>query len=316
MVPDTLGGENPASLTPYLSRAASASLNEAASRLARPITVVDAGCRGGFDALWEALEPNVKIVGFEPDEEESGRLAERYSGRSFRVVPAGLGANRGKAILHLTQDPACSSVYPPDPDVIEARPILEVARETGTTQVAITTLDEWVREEDFGPVDFLKLDTQGSELDVLQGAAQTLADIRILHVEVEFNPIYRGQPLFADIDSFLRSRGFVLWRLENLAHYQLPGRFSRHLRPGAQFFDSRAVQFPTEGGQLFWAEAFYVKPDLAGAHREDSSSPDTLRDGCLAAAIGLHDLAGVAAARLLEERRPALSEALESISAP
>jgi hypothetical protein len=64
--------------------------------------------------------------------------------------------------------------------------------------------------------DYLKLDVQGSEGQVLAGARTCLDSVLVVHSEVEFVPIYAGQPLFGDIDAILRSRGFVLHRLLNL----------------------------------------------------------------------------------------------------
>lgn len=58
-------------------------------------------------------------------------------------------------------------------------------------------------------VDAIKLDTQGSELDILRGASRALSSCTLIEIEVEFNPIYEGQNLFCDVDRFLRDRGFV-----------------------------------------------------------------------------------------------------------
>lgn len=282
-----------------MSRLSGTQPGRVARVLSRPLTIVDAGCRGGFDAVCNALEPNVQIIGFEPDPAECRRLQIEHSGGyNLRVVPLGLGPVRKKAKLHVTSDPACSSLYPPDPALARKRPILAVTNQVATTEIDLVPLDDWIRQENVGPVDYIKVDTQGSDLGVLQGAERTLKDVRILKVEVEFNPIYQGQPLFADIDSYLRPKGFVLWRLENLAHYQLENGLSRYPSPGVQFFDSRAVEFVGEGGQLFWAEAFYVKHDLADP-AEGASTEALVADACLAAASGFQDLARNAGARLI-----------------
>ena len=53
-------------------------------------------------------------------------------------------------------------------------------------------------------VDFIKLDTQGSELDILHGAGSLLDNCSGLQLEVMFSPLYEGQPLFADVDAYLR----------------------------------------------------------------------------------------------------------------
>jgi len=56
--------------------------------------------------------------------------------------------------------------------------------------------------------DFLKVDVQGAEYHVFRGAQETLARTLCIFSEVEFVPIYKDQPLFADVDSLLRSKSF------------------------------------------------------------------------------------------------------------
>src|SRR5262249_12855579 len=55
-----------------------------------------------------------------------------------------------------------------------------------------------------------KIDVQGGELAVLRGATDLLDRTIVVHSEVEFAPVYRDQPLFSDVDLFLRERDFEL----------------------------------------------------------------------------------------------------------
>ena len=75
--------------------------------------------------------------------------------------------------------------------------------------ISTTTLDRVREEKGFG-CDVLKLDVEGAELDVLRGGDEVLAQALALEVEVELNPLFEGQPLFADIDAHLRERGWAL----------------------------------------------------------------------------------------------------------
>ena len=65
-------------------------------------------------------------------------------------------------------------------------------------------------------IDVLKLDLQGYELDALKGCEKLLPRIKAITTEVEFVPLYEGQPLFADIDIYLRARGFRFLNLYEL----------------------------------------------------------------------------------------------------
>lgn len=224
-------------------------------------TVVDVGARGGMDQVWYRIPPVARLFGFEPDPLESARLnqiaAEKGEVHS-RYVPLALGRTPGPATLYHTADPACTSLYPPNLEMRARHPVLDVITPVGESTIQLTTLAEWAHAEDIREVAFLKLDTQGAELDILQGAGSVLDGCLGVEVEVEFQPIYQGQPLFADVDIFLRGQGFSLWRLDNFAHY------SEHPSPrtprwNSTFFDHHGVTFPVGSGRLTWANAVYFR---------------------------------------------------------
>jgi FkbM family methyltransferase len=258
--------------------------------LDRPLGVADIGCRWGFAEAWERLGESASVVGFDPDVEECARLRERYADRpNVQVVDRALASHAGCRAVHLTVEPACSSFFPPDPIVLAQVPDLAIMRPVGRSESETTTLDEWLQDTQWGPVDFIKADVQGAEAEVLEGATETLRDVVLMELEVEFNPLYEGQALFSDIDALARSRGFRLWRLSNLAHYTRH-RSPRHPAiPDVHFCDSRPTHWESPGGQLFWAHALYVAKDVVERSGEDWKR--SLRAGCLASALGLHDLA-------------------------
>lgn len=301
--------EVPLEIPPLTSRAAVARL------LDRPIVVVDVGARWGFSPAWDDLGDRYQAIGFEPDAEECERLAElhRQSGRPHRVVPLALGGRRGMATLHVTRQPACSSLFPPLAQAYRRHPGLEVVTPESTMVVDLTTLDAWCAQEGVTGVDVIKVDTQGSELGVLQGGVKTLASVRAVEVEVEFNEIYEGAPLFGDVDRFLRSHGFVLWRLRDLAHYSQVGARTGWRTPDVWGLDEVAHPFDSGPGQLFWANAYYLR--AAVAYPEPGLGwVQLLRDALVTGALGFHDVSILAlelAARGAPlEARPVIEAAL------
>lgn len=275
-------------------------LSELVEALPRPLTVVDVGCRWGPAAAWLELA-GVRVIGFDPDAEECRRLENQAGGNAAaRFVPIALGSRAGPARLHLTVEPACSSLYPPDIGLLATRPALVVITPAGEVDVELDTLDAWTEREGVDRVDFVKLDTQGSELDVLMGAERTLAHVRAIEVEVELNPIYEGQPLFGDVDGYLRRHGFVLWRLADLAHYNLPGGVSEFATSETHHFDvGHPVTVAGTGGQLYWANAFYVRREIA--FPADSIPWEAaVADAVLTGVLGFWDLAHLSAARATE----------------
>jgi FkbM family methyltransferase len=284
-----------------------------AGLLADPLVVVDVGCRWGFADRWGRLAERCMSVGFDPDREECERLAARYADRgdSVRLVPLALGPEAGNATLYMTKDPGGYSILPTVEDVVERHPSLEGGRVQGTMPIELTTLDTWCESEAVERVDVIKIDTQGSELGVLEGADRILATVRAVEVEVEFNPLYQGVPLFSEIDRFLRERGFVLWRLRDLAHYAQRGAPGGWRVEESSWFDSDQVKSLTGSGQLFWANAYFVKESVAypsaGAGWEE-----LVRDACVTSALGFHDLVCLA---LREARASAPSEVAAALDA-
>ncbi len=94
------------------------------SLLRQDLVAVDVGARWGAATRWRPFGPRVKVIGFDPDEEECARLAAIEPDVTY--VPLALGAKAGQATLYRTVEPACSSLYPPVEDLTTSRPALRV----------------------------------------------------------------------------------------------------------------------------------------------------------------------------------------------
>jgi hypothetical protein len=99
---------------------------DVAAALERPLTLADIGARWRPNERWRELTPPVEIVGFEADDSEAQRLSAEEASPAIRYEPVALGARSGPATLYLTRDPACSSMYTPDPAAVAAHPELEI----------------------------------------------------------------------------------------------------------------------------------------------------------------------------------------------
>jgi hypothetical protein len=173
----------------------------------------------------------------------------------------------------------------------------------GTTIIEMTTLDDWCATEGVERVDAIKIDTQGSELAILQGGADILRTVRSVEIEVEFNELYEDIPLFGEIDAYMRSQGFVLWKLRDLAHYAQAGVPAQWRNVEASHYDTGDAAEAPPGwfmstylggpGQLFWANAFYLRKEVA--YPEASLGWEQLtRDACLMRTQNFVDLSMLA----------------------
>jgi len=78
-----------------------------------------------------------------------------------------------------------------------------------------TTIADWARGAHVTSIDIIWMDLQGGELRALKGMGDLLKTVKVVYTEVEFKPVYVGQPLFVDVDQFMRSMGFRLHKILN-----------------------------------------------------------------------------------------------------
>lgn len=259
-----------------------------------PIVVIDIGCRWGFADRFIGIQDkgNFSIYGFDPDQEECTRLQKEYQDLPegfVRCIPLALAGVHGNRNLYITSEPACSSLYPPIKFLSDHYPALKCIGLKNVVTVEVIPLSRWARENNVISLDYIKIDTQGSELEILKGAGDLLHTTRCIDIEVEFNPIYEGQSLFSETDAYLRSKGFVLWRLSNLVHYSLGGELLPLEEDNTICFDTgKRQEMQAFGGQLYWADARYVHSEILRKQISDTSKVD--RNLRLFTALGMTDI--------------------------
>jgi FkbM family methyltransferase len=258
-----------------------------------PIIIVDVGAGGGVDNGWSGLPTGSRVIGFEPDEDECRRLnaIERNpGGPRVDYIPVALGKERASVPFYRTVMSHCSSTLRPIEELRVRFPTFEGTAIESARNIELVPLDDWCHEQAVFHVDFIKLDTQGSELDILSGAKHILDSTLIVETEVELNPLYENQPLFGDVDAHLRSQGFELWTLDCLNFCQMTGlqvsEIDQRSEGGGHSLISRRP-----AGQLMWAQAFFVRGELL----RPSADPELVRKRQraveIAQARGLDDLA-------------------------
>lgn len=171
--------------------------------------IVDGGSnRGDTVARLRQLFPGSTIHAFEPLPDLARAIRSRFASDDRLVVHgAALGATHGLLRFHRLRSHAASSAL--QPSALQRRYQCDAADVTEDLDVLALPLRDAVGES----IDVLKLDLQGGELDALRGLGERLSEVRVLLTEVEFTPLYAGQPLFADVDAFLRGAGFRLFHL-------------------------------------------------------------------------------------------------------
>jgi hypothetical protein len=180
-----------------------------------------------------------------------------------------LYSTSSEVILYHTREPSMTSIYRPNLRFVESMipgdRRMDVIREE---RVTATTLDIALMELGIESIDFLKLDTQGSELDILRGASSALEGLCAIELEIEFDHIYEKQPLFPEVHAFLISRGFRFMDFPKV-FTTADFRFSHR---GLRGYDSVGGLLLTwlgklrapggawrGGGQVLYADAVYLR---------------------------------------------------------
>ncbi|MBU6431043.1 MAG: FkbM family methyltransferase [Patescibacteria group bacterium] len=186
-----------------------------------PLTLVDAGARGSLDEPWASInQKSLKIVGFEPDEKECERLNSLSVNR--HCFPVALWSKEGELRINSTQASCCSSAYEPNFSLIRKyeKNNWEPRLVINSTLFKSSTLDKILGENNTY-CDFLKIDTQGAEYDILKGAENRLNDdIFAVLAETWTTEVYKGQHLTGEILQLMNDKNFSLFDINIAAAWQ------------------------------------------------------------------------------------------------
>jgi FkbM family methyltransferase len=195
----------------------------------RPLTVIDVGVGNGTPWLYKRSdEANLLLV--EPLIEYKPVLDSIVrKARNAQYVLAAAGSEVGMKTISL-----CS-------EWLEASSIYHGPTASSIRKVPVTTLDKLCAELHLTGPYLIKVDVEGAELDVLDGAQRILEDTQLVFLEVSFFEYFIGAPLFDDVVRYMKERDFGI--------YDIVDRQHRALRDGRSL--SKAdVAFVKEGSKF------------------------------------------------------------------
>jgi FkbM family methyltransferase len=221
-----------------------------------PIGFIDVGARGGSHVLVEPIHSHVSFLGFEPDQEEcdllnNNKQLEQFW-HSFKILPHALGENHDEKTLKIISAATNCSLLKPNQVFVERYNMQAKWTVTKEIPLKVSPLDHVIYDLKLGfknSGEIIKLDTQGTEYDILLGAKKLLSDQTVCVVtEVEFFEMYQGQKLFSDVEIYLRNLGFSFY-----------GFLTTHTR------SKKSLNKKTNLGKerLFYADAVFFKDPLS-----------------------------------------------------
>jgi FkbM family methyltransferase len=195
--------------------------------------VLDVGANdGGFARDIRSFGYTGRIVSFEPLSDPFTRLSQRNArDERWSGVKVALGPEEGNAVMNVAANSYSSSLLPMRDEHRRSAPH---ALYVGTERVRVERLDDlFDKVSGRAARPFLKIDVQGYESQVLDGAARTLDRLCGVQLEMSLIALYDGQHLFDDLFHRMLDQGFDCWSID--PEFSDPGS-GRYLQVMGTFF--------------------------------------------------------------------------------
>lgn len=174
--------------------------------------IIDVGAnKGQFGRDVRRRGFNGQIISFEPLSEAYEVLMSEAAGDlNWRVMPrSAVGSETGVTEINISGNSVSSSILEMEQAHVENAPGSSFV---GKESVALVTLDEIEKELPSAKgARLLKIDTQGFEMHVLDGAGHFLKSVHSVYLELSLAPLYRAQPSWIELSTRLLDAGFALW---------------------------------------------------------------------------------------------------------
>ncbi|OQY46051.1 MAG: hypothetical protein B6242_08820 [Anaerolineaceae bacterium 4572_78] len=167
----------------------------------KPQTVIDVGVADGTFELYDNF-PNATHLLIEPLKEFVDDLEAITRNYKAQYILAAAGAKHGKIIMNVHPILTGSSIF----NETEGTYADGIPRE-----VPVITIDNACRERHLNGPYLIKVDVQGAELVVLEGAQNVLSNTEVVILEVQLFEFLVGSPQFYDVVSHMREYGFVVY---------------------------------------------------------------------------------------------------------
>ncbi len=204
--------------------------------------IVDVGAHVGLAATrFRELFPEAMLHCFEPYPESFESLRAAAGGlHPIELHGMALASRSGQAKFTVNRNSATNSLLASD-DRAEVYWRTDTPQTTGTMTVPVSTLDAFAREREIEHVDILKMDVQGGEYEVLEGARGLLeaGAIGLVYMELITAPTYVGQHRIREYLELFDAVGYELFDLYN---------------------------FGRSGGRLLQTDVIVVSPAILKAH--------------------------------------------------
>ena len=180
--------------------------------------MLDIGAAGDINKRWSIIKDKISIFLVEPHPESANELKQK----GVKVIERFLYEEEGKNIkFYQTKKKTNSGFLKPNLVHLKKFPDLERYNIEETVDVSTSTLDNEIKKMNVKNLDFVKIDTEGSELNILKGSKNTLKNVLGLEIECNLFHLREDSPLFEDIRNYLKNYGIIFVDFLNIIRWEM-----------------------------------------------------------------------------------------------
>jgi FkbM family methyltransferase len=195
--------------------------------------IFDIGAHEGQSILFfSKIFPNASLYSFEPDP-HSFQILSNISVPNLKLENIALSDNIGETSFYRNNISHTNSLFKVNQNSKDSISILNAKSENNESffeglnneiKVKTTTLDVYTKINKINIIDLLKIDVQGAEVKVLNGAISTLETTKCVILEISFYDYYETQTSFMDIEKILSPMAFKLYSISEISNNPMNGR--------------------------------------------------------------------------------------------
>ncbi len=244
------------------------------------LVIIDGGAREAFEiSNWTKMNKDkIFVHGFETDVQECEVLNReaKEKGHPYAFHPICLWSKKDLINFNVTVSRGSSSCFQPNSKFVDRlyyygeSSIGSLLKVDDVMKTEVTSVDNWSKQNNIEYIDFMKLNVQGAELEILKGSLNKLPGILGLQLEMSFVQTWENGPLFAELDTFVRNQGFMFFdflapnivgRMASPLRFTVPQEVKIFRWPSRQIFEGHFLYLRDP------IEANFEVPDLTAVSK-------------------------------------------------
>ncbi len=167
--------------------------------------LLDIGAAGNIKDNWKQFESILDYTGIEPDEKNYNHIKDKNNEcKKYQIINVGLSNKPGEREFNILKKRTNSSIFEPNFKLLKNFHDYGRWEIIGKRKISLNSLDNL----NLNNFDFVKIDTQGSEMLIMEGGEKTFKNTLGFEIETSFIEIYKNQPLFSEVYNYLTGKNY------------------------------------------------------------------------------------------------------------